>query len=70
MDRNGYMPMNGNGYTPMNGNGYRLLGFVVWRGAKWYARRRLPSLRKLALVAVGGLSVAGAAGAIARRAAS
>ena len=53
----------------MNGNGYKLLGFVVWRGAKWYARRRLPS-RKLALAAVGGLSAAGAAGVIARRAAA
>jgi hypothetical protein len=54
----------------MNGSGYKVLGFVVWRGAKWYARRRLPSPRKLAVVAAGGLSVAGAAGAIARRAAS
>jgi hypothetical protein len=54
----------------MNGNGYKLLGFVVWRGAKWYARRRLPWSRKLALTAIGGLSVAGAAGVIARRAAS
>jgi hypothetical protein len=54
----------------MNGTGYKLLGFVVWRGAKWYARRRLPSSRKLVLAAVGGLSVAGAAGVIARRAAT
>jgi hypothetical protein len=51
----------------MNGNGSRLLGFVVWRGAKWYARRRLSSSRTLAPAAVGGLSVAGAAGVIARR---
>jgi hypothetical protein len=55
----------------MNGTGYKLLGLVVWRGAKWCARRRLPSSRnKLALAAVGGLSVAGAAGVIVRRAAS
>lgn len=53
----------------MNGNGYKLLGFVVWRGAKWYARRRLPSSRSLALVAVGGLAAAVAAAAIAKRAA-
>ena len=33
----------------MNGNGYKLLGFVVWRGGKWYLRRRLPSRRALAL---------------------
>ena len=54
----------------MSANAYKLLGLVVWRGAKWYARRRLPSSRKLALAAVGGLSVAGAAGVIARRAAT
>ncbi|HTB71172.1 MAG TPA: hypothetical protein VK707_09340 [Solirubrobacteraceae bacterium] len=52
----------------MNGTGYKLLGFVVWRGARWYARKRLPSARKLALLAVGGLSAAVAAGAIAKRA--
>ncbi|HEV2973565.1 MAG TPA: hypothetical protein VGX69_01045 [Solirubrobacteraceae bacterium] len=51
----------------MNGTGYKLLGLVVWRGAKWYARKRLPSARKLALLAAGGLSAA-AAGAIAKRA--
>lgn len=53
----------------MNGNGYKLLGFVVWRAGKWYARRRLPSSRSLALAAVGGLSALVAAGAIAKRAA-
>lgn len=52
----------------MNGNGYKLLGFVVWRGAKWYARKRLPSARKVALVLAGGVSAAAAAGAIAKRA--
>ncbi len=51
----------------VNGNGYKLLGFVVWRGAKWYARKRLPSRRSVALVAVGGLLVVAAAGAIAKR---
>jgi hypothetical protein len=33
----------------LNGNSYRLLGYVVWRGAKWYVRRRLPSKRRIAL---------------------
>jgi hypothetical protein len=47
---------------------YKLLGFVVWQGAKWYLRRRLPSRRALALGTVGGLSALAAAGAIARRA--
>jgi hypothetical protein len=27
--------------------GYRLLGFVVWRGARWYLRRRYRSARWL-----------------------
>jgi hypothetical protein len=52
----------------MNGNGYKLLGFIVWRGARWYVRKRLPSARRLALLAVGGLAAAAAAGAIAKRA--
>jgi hypothetical protein len=55
-------------FASVNGTGYKLLGFVVWRGARWYARKRLPSARKLALLAVGGLSAAVAAGAIAKRA--
>jgi hypothetical protein len=42
--------------------GYQLLGFLVWRGAKWYVGHRLagvPATRKL-LVA-GGLAAAAAA---------
>jgi hypothetical protein len=48
----------------MSRNGYRLLGFAVWRGAKWYLRRRLPSTRTLA---ISGLVVCAgvAAGAVA-----
>jgi hypothetical protein len=45
----------------VSSNAYRLLGFAVWNGAKWYARRRLPSTRKLAvsaLAGLGGVSVA------------
>lgn len=41
----------------MSATGYRILGFVAWRAAKWYARRNvtraLPSPR-----------AAGAAGAV------
>jgi hypothetical protein len=44
----------------MNGSAYRILGYVVWRGAKWYLRKRLPSRRSLAL---GGLATAGTLGA-------
>ncbi|HLL91730.1 MAG TPA: hypothetical protein VK252_02230 [Solirubrobacteraceae bacterium] len=47
-----------------SGDPYRLLGYVVWRGAKWYLRRRLPATRKLAvggLVTVGALALAAVA---------
>lgn len=44
--------------------GYKLLGFVVWHGAKWYARRRIGALRgKIAVIGVGAAVVAGAAAA-------
>jgi transposase len=38
---------------------YRLLGFVVWKGGKWYVRQRLPRAGLLArrgLVAGGALT--------------
>jgi hypothetical protein len=39
--------------------GYKLLGFVVWQGARWYLRRRYPGLpRKLAIAGGAGLAVA------------
>jgi hypothetical protein len=50
--------------------GYRVLGYVVWRGGKWYIRRRLTGglRRRLAL---GGLAAGVAAGAaIAQRVSS
>jgi len=52
----------------MNGNGYKLLGMLVWRGGKWYLRRRLPSTRTLALASLGTVSVLVAGSLIARRA--
>jgi hypothetical protein len=52
----------------MNGNGYKLLGFIVWRGGKWYAARKLPTGRIAAVAALGTLSAIGAATLIARRA--
>lgn len=47
--------------------GYKILGFVVWRGAKWYLKRRYPgAARKLAF---GGIALfvlgAGIAGGVA-----
>jgi hypothetical protein len=37
---------------------YRALGFAVWKGAKWYLGRRLPSRRLLVL---GGAAATAAA---------
>jgi hypothetical protein len=43
--------------------GYKLLGFVVWQGGKWYARRRFHGVgQKVAIGALaGGLIVGGIA---------
>jgi hypothetical protein len=51
----------------VNGTGYKLLGFAVWRGGKWYLRKRVPSRRKLALVGAGGVTAAAGAAVLVRR---
>jgi hypothetical protein len=51
----------------VNGNGYKLLGFVVWRGGKWYARRKLPSRRRRVAGTLGMVAAAGAAALVVRR---
>ena len=48
--------------------GYKLLGFLVWRGAKWYLGRRLgPHATAKMLAAGGGTALAAAAIAVAAR---
>jgi hypothetical protein len=32
----------------MSATAYRLVGYVVWKGGKWYLRKRLPPARTLA----------------------
>jgi hypothetical protein len=54
----------------MSGTGYKLLGLFVWRGGKWYLRKRAPSRRKLVLVGAGGVGAAAGAAVLARRLAS
>jgi hypothetical protein len=54
----------------VNGTGYKLLGFAVWRGGKWYLRKRGPSRRKLVLVGAGGVTAAAGVAVLARRLAS
>jgi len=44
---------------------YTLLGKLVWRGGRWYLRRRFPGLgRKLKLTGAGALAAVGAGAAI------
>jgi hypothetical protein len=51
----------------VNRNTTKLLGFLLWRGGRWYLRRGLPSSRRLALTGFGGLSLLLAAALLARR---
>ena len=48
-------------------NRYSVLGYVVWQGARWYLRRRLPSRRRLALTGAGALGALTAAAVLAKR---
>ena len=51
--------------------GYKLLGYAVWQGGKWYAKRRLRGAqRTLAFSGVGALVLAGLLGAFVRQRAS
>ena len=45
----------------MTRTGYEVLGFAVWKGAKWYARRRLGigrGRRKVVLFGLAGAALA------------
>jgi hypothetical protein len=49
--------------------GYKILGYLVWQGGKWYARRRLRGARRtVAILAVVALVLAGLLGASRQRA--
>jgi hypothetical protein len=52
----------------MNATRYKLLGYAVWQGGKWYARRRLPSRRALAISGLAASAGLSAAVLLARRA--
>jgi hypothetical protein len=51
----------------MSATGYRLLGYAVWRGAKWYLGKRLPSRRSFALAGAAALGAVGVTVAVGRR---
>ncbi|HME05329.1 MAG TPA: hypothetical protein VKG38_20060 [Solirubrobacteraceae bacterium] len=48
----------------MRGTGYKILGYVVWRGGKWYLRRRLSPVPLMAVGAVAAAGVATAVGGV------
>jgi len=53
--------------------GYKILGFVVWQGARWYARKRINRLvpsRKVAAAMFVGTTVVAAAAFASTRASS
>ncbi|HZT53068.1 MAG TPA: hypothetical protein VE995_01670 [Gaiellaceae bacterium] len=45
--------------------GYKLLGFLVWRGARWYVRRRYPGAPRKLMIGAGVAAAVGAGGAAA-----
>jgi hypothetical protein len=51
----------------MNQSGYKLIGYLAWRGGKWYVRRKLPSTRTLAVTGFAGVSALVVAALLARR---
>lgn len=53
----------------MSGTAYKALGFVVWKGAKWYLRRRYGMGKRAAaaLAAAGLVAAAAAAGVLVHR---
>jgi len=52
---------------PANRSGEKLVWYLLWRGGKWYLRRRLPPTRTLVLSGLGAVSVLVAAALLARR---
>ena len=52
----------------MGAMGYKILGYAVWQGRKWYAKRRLRGAqRTLAISGVGALVLAVLLGAFVRQ---
>jgi hypothetical protein len=51
--------------------GYKVLGYIVWQGAKLYIRRRTPdSAPKLAIASIAGAALVGGIIAVQRRSAT
>jgi hypothetical protein len=54
----------------MSSNAYKLLGLAVWRGAKWYVRKRLPPTRRIVTATLAAITGMSAAVVLARRVAA
>jgi hypothetical protein len=52
---------------PVNRNSDRLVWYLLWRGGRWYLRRRLPSTRRLVLAGLASVSALVVAALLARR---
>jgi hypothetical protein len=52
----------------MNAMAYKVVGFLLWKGGKWYLRQRLPPARTLALRGLAAGGAITAAVLLARRA--
>jgi hypothetical protein len=50
--------------------GYKILGYAVWKGAKWYLSHRFSRRKRAAAAGFVGLAVVGLVVASSRRAAS
>ena len=59
--------MSAGSIAPVNRSTTKLVGYLLWRGTKWYLRRRLPSTRTIAGAGLAGLSVLVLAAILARR---
>ena len=51
----------------VNSASVKLVGFVLWRGGKWYLRRRLPPTRVLVMRGFAGVFVLVAVAILMRR---
>ena len=47
----------------MNKSGYQIIGYMAWKGGRWYLRHRMHQVSKAAKFVGGGALVLGAAGA-------
>ena len=50
--------------------GYKVLGFAVWKGSKWFLRRRMSGVKTKAIIAGAGVALLAGAAVATRQATS